>query len=334
MFNIEISPGTVDWKRVTVAQCQAREGLYAQAMAGFVKWLAPKYEEIRDGLASLTADLRVAATRDQQHRRTPQIVADLAVGLRYFLAFAFDAEAVTVQEAQALWEQCWTALGEAASAQAQYQVGSEPAQRFLELLQAAITGGEAHIASESGSTPPNPEVWGWTKVTAEDWRPGGKRVGWVDQEDLYLQPDVAYKAAQVMGREGEGLVVSSTALWKRLKDRGLLASLEQGRGSLKVRRVLQGQRRTVIHLHSTRLMSAEPAQVAQSAQDDDLNGPASMAVPPLWASSWAGFESPPAKLAHETCPSEADGTHDGSDDGQDGQDGQVLLTTIEDVGDV
>ena len=61
-------------------------------------------------LPAETAALREQATDDRTHRRTPGIIADLAVGLRYFLRFSVECGAITDAEEQALWERCWTAL--------------------------------------------------------------------------------------------------------------------------------------------------------------------------------------------------------------------------------
>ncbi len=50
MLTLELGPGELDWARLTDCQRDAAAGLYAQAMAGFLRWLAPQYPAIRDGL--------------------------------------------------------------------------------------------------------------------------------------------------------------------------------------------------------------------------------------------------------------------------------------------
>src|SRR5207244_1102173 len=45
---LEFEDGTVDELRLTKAQDDAADGLYAKAMAGFVSWLAARYERVRD----------------------------------------------------------------------------------------------------------------------------------------------------------------------------------------------------------------------------------------------------------------------------------------------
>jgi len=55
-----------------------------------------------------------------QHARTPGIVADMALGIRFFLDFAQEARALTAKEASALWDRGWHALSEVAAEQADH----------------------------------------------------------------------------------------------------------------------------------------------------------------------------------------------------------------------
>src|SRR5207253_7701120 len=50
MLVLEVSPGDVPLARLTPHQRAAAAGRYAEAMAGFVRWLAPQYAELRDRL--------------------------------------------------------------------------------------------------------------------------------------------------------------------------------------------------------------------------------------------------------------------------------------------
>jgi Domain of unknown function (DUF927) len=86
--------GALDWQKLTDCQGKAAAGCYAQAMAGFIRWLAPQYREVRQGLREEIAALRQQAYQSGQHRRTPDMVANLAVGLHYFLTFAQEVGAV------------------------------------------------------------------------------------------------------------------------------------------------------------------------------------------------------------------------------------------------
>src|SRR5215218_906 len=80
MLVLELAPGQLDWQRLSCCQRDAADGLYAQATAGFVQWLAPQYEWLRSALTEDHAALREAATISIQHKRTPGIIADLQAG--------------------------------------------------------------------------------------------------------------------------------------------------------------------------------------------------------------------------------------------------------------
>jgi hypothetical protein len=184
LFVGEVSPGDVRVEVLTRCQRDAAAGLYAQALAAFVRWLAPRFEDVRGWLSQEAADLRDKARVEGQHARTPAIAADLALGLRYLLAFAREAGAVTEAEAARLWERGWSALLAAAAEQAAHVAAAEPASLFLRLLSAAVVGGYAHVADRDGNAPREPQRWGWRPEefyvgagTDTRLKPQGVRVG-------------------------------------------------------------------------------------------------------------------------------------------------------------
>ncbi len=261
-----LARGTVDWGRMTACQQDAAAGLYASALAGYVRWLAPRLDEVRRDMPARLAELREQATASGQHKRTPGIVANLAFGLELFSQFAVEVKALPEKEAVAFRERCWKALGEAAAAQAAVQAHGEPAQRFLDLLRAAIDAGKAHVAGIDGNPPPEPAGLGWKNRKGE-WVPKGERVGWLEGEDLYLEPDVSYSAAQRMAVERhEPLGVGPKALHKRLHEQGHLVSTDQARGRLNTRKTLEGEVRVVLHLRAEAL--PRPAASADMAPEN------------------------------------------------------------------
>jgi hypothetical protein len=263
---LEVGPGDLRWPRLAIAQRQAADGVYAGAMAGFLRWVAGQYGTIQTTLAAETVRLRELAATSAAHRRTPGIVASLGAAWRLFLDFALECGAITTANAEAAWRRCWLALGQAAAAQAQHQAASEPTARFLELLGSALGSGKAHVADPVGNAPEGPKSWGWRSVVVgsgnfsrQEWRPQGARVGWVDGANLYLDRDAALAEVQRLGREvGDGLAVTAAVLAKRLNERGLLASTDGARETLPVRRTLEGKRRAVLHLAASTIAPEEP----------------------------------------------------------------------------
>ena len=82
----------------------------------------------------------------------------------------------------------------------------------------------------------------------------GARIGWLAGPDLYLEPTVSYEVAQnVAGNDR--LPVSEQTLRHRLRERHLLASVDEGRQMLLVRRILEGCPRQVLHLKASHLVA-------------------------------------------------------------------------------
>ena len=277
MFVIEIGQGDVDVGRLSACQSDAARGLYAAVMAGFIQWLAARHEHVQKNLRAEINELRQQATVSGMHRRTPDIVASLGIGLKYFLAFAQDAGATTTAEAATLWERGWIALGQAAAKQDAYQKSSEPTRRFLELLLSAITSGHAHIAGPDGNQPGDkPEAWGWRLKTignglngCDEWQSQGDRVGWVEGDTTYLDPEASYRSAHAMVASGaDGLGIGAQTLRKRLHERGLLV-VDDSRETLTIRRVLEGRTRHVLQLVVGVLIPPPPdiPDISDSAPD-------------------------------------------------------------------
>ncbi len=266
LLSVAVRGGDVDFAVLTDCQQHAADARYAACMAGFVRWLAGRHESIVGGLGTERAALRAEAGSDGGHKRTPNAVADFAIGVRHFLDFGVAVGAIVEPERARLWREAWDALRAVGAEQARHIAAANPVDRFLTLLASSIAAGRAHCASKEGEAPPSAGAWGWRSERGRDgpeWRPQGRRVGWVDGENLYLDPESAYAAAQEAGTAtGEALGVSPRMLRSRLQERGILASVDEQRGEMLVRRTIDGQRRKVIHVLASSIFETD--QTAQS----------------------------------------------------------------------
>lgn len=275
---VEVRDGDVDLARLTFAQEQAAAGHFACALAGFVRWFASRYVEARERFSAEFAELRKAASQGSaEHRRTPATIAQLAIGLRYMLAFALDVGAIDRGRHDELWATGWTALGELGASQRVHHEAAEPAGRFVALLAAGLTAGRCHVADiRDGAAPSDPSRWGWRHFealgrfdTAGTWRPEGDRVGWIEGDNLYLEAEAAFVAAKRISNEsGESLAVSLGTLKRRLREKGVLLSFDDVREVLTVRRVVEGVRRHVLHLDARRIFSKPDHEKGESDQPD------------------------------------------------------------------
>ena len=55
MVIVEVQRGDVKLDVLTLAQRDAVQGIYAKAMAGFIRWLAPRLDQVRTDLVSICA---------------------------------------------------------------------------------------------------------------------------------------------------------------------------------------------------------------------------------------------------------------------------------------
>jgi hypothetical protein len=253
MANVWLDSSDVDWKVMTELQKEAAQGLLAASMWGYVAWLAPEYGPIsQDRLR----EYREQASHQGGHRRVPDIIGHLALGLERFLDFAVAVKALTAQERSELWNQGWDALMRMGAAQETLQRSSDPVDRFFELLRSALISGRAHLASMAGVRPSEDAVavaCGYERRDDGTWLGRGEQVGWVDNDgNTYLDSDAAFKVAQGVARDtNHPLAVQQATLRRLLRDRGSLISTDSTRGRLTVRLTIDGVRREVLHVSTT-----------------------------------------------------------------------------------
>jgi hypothetical protein len=130
-----------------------------------------------------------------------------------------------------------------------------------------------------GHRPQNSDSLGW-RQNGTEWDAQGQRIGWIEDDNLYLEPESSYAVAQALARDqGESLTVTPPTLRRRLRERGLLVTTDDKRQKLTIRVQMQGVRRDVLHLYVSCLYGRN--KLARSAHSDEdvpkqsENGPVS-----------------------------------------------------------
>ena len=87
------------------------------------------------------------------------------------------------------------------------------------------------------------------------WHSKGDCIGWIDYPDeheapdIYLEPNAIFACAQRIGRDqGISLPINKKTLWKRMQQKGLLASRDENRRRNTIRKNINGMRKNVIHI--------------------------------------------------------------------------------------
>ena len=246
MMLIELRADEVDWEKVTIAQEAAANGIYSKAMATFIMWMASRIEELRQEFLATRLDLRKGI--EAEHKRTADVVAQLAAAWDIFLLFAIEIGATDEAHASMVQTQVWAGLTEVAAEQKTLQQASEPVTRFRDLILGALNTGRAHVArADNGRVPEDAEKWGWQRTDTE-WSPRGDCIGWLDDgKKLYLEPDVSYTVASKIGSIG----VSAETLSARMADKGVtIIEQEKKRRRYRVRCPVLGERHRCLHVRN------------------------------------------------------------------------------------
>jgi hypothetical protein len=223
-------------------------------MAGYLRWLAGHPErrhEVRGRVDTLRQELALTTA----HRRTPTLVADVALGWRTVLDYATDCGALSERDAEASWRRVLGALVLAAQQQDLQHAEADPAQRFLELISTALSSGRAHLSAFDGGPPDQAQAWGWrTEMSSPALRAHGRRLGFVDGDSTFIFPDLAREVVCATGGSGEEIALTRMAMGKRLYEGGFLLSGELGvRNTLTVRKHVKGKRLVVWNIPARHL---------------------------------------------------------------------------------
>jgi hypothetical protein len=267
---IEVAPEDVKAARLTECQRDAASGLYAQSMAGFLKWVAPRYEDVKAKVRTLAQKLRDGTNHKGRHRRTASITGELLAGWNAFLEFAEAAGAISPEERNTYWNAAVKAMGDVAERQAAYHETADPARQFVRLLSAVLSSGRAYLEDVGGGMPvPGADAYGWRQRGTEAWFAEGRRIGWVAMDGILLEPEAAFAEVQRLASEqGESLPVGPTTLWKRLHEHKLLAVVDEKRNRLTIRRTVCGTQHTVLCLSNGAVPAQETVQTVQTVQQE------------------------------------------------------------------
>jgi hypothetical protein len=240
---LEVQHGDIRRDALTKAQRKARGGVYAKAFAAWVRWLAGDLDRRQEWLTARVEELRESF--QASHARTPQHAARLLATWELFREYA-ESRGV---EVGSLDQPVRQALHEVVEGQTAIQRDADPVPRFSELLGELLGSGQVHLLSrEHPQQPPeHPERWGWKPDAAGSLRPGGPHIGWVDRTFAYLLPTATY-AALWRHASTVGLPLpSERVLWKRLAERGAIAThQESGELRTKVKLQVGGSRQRVV----------------------------------------------------------------------------------------
>jgi hypothetical protein len=212
----EIKAGDIDRGVLSRLQQSGDAGLFALAMSAYIRWLAPRLDEVRAQHERLTAEIRAGlGDIPGAHPRHPDAIAQLIAAYRLFVDCAVKAEAIQTITADSYVAQARQYLVELARLQADSQQDAKAGRQFLDLIAMALGAGHCYLANAHGDTAPREYAGacGWeTKWLYQgndvgqrrDWEipTNSKQIGFIDEDagTVYLDPTASVAIANDQAR--------------------------------------------------------------------------------------------------------------------------------------
>ena len=255
LLTLEVKAGDVlcpaRFKSLSLAQKLARQGLFANVMASFLTWLAPRYEDERRSLHEAKEEFRNVFRGSGRLARTVDIAADLLAGFDTFLDFCREAGALSDEAFDTLWKQMHEALDTVLVEQHKTAEEADPVSQYLSLLVTAFTTGQANLKDRANQVPQyQAELWGWkechqkgngegegaSRESKAYFVPQGVQIGWVSDHHVYLEIEASVAVVQKLAKDSSlrPLPLTKRTLGKTLQARGFLTNATEGHYTNKV----------------------------------------------------------------------------------------------------
>ena len=231
-FIVALSKGMVDKTQLNEIGVLAENGVYAAAMAGYIRYLAARHEagedsEQRKRWAEIRSELVASGCG-----RSASHLAHLLLTAETLLSYAWSTGAITTEQAEAMYQHAYTSVVAVDTAASAGRVEIDPVTRWVELLREAFDSKQAHLESMDGGAPENATSWGWEAVGGGGGFGGANGVDQVrrglmlgnlsdDGRTLYLIPKATHELLNKMAG-AEPLGLDDRALNDRLGEAGVI----------------------------------------------------------------------------------------------------------------
>jgi hypothetical protein len=250
---IEIGREEIDLAKLTEAQSNA--GRLPHAMRGYVDWLAPQMDTMRETLSQGFTEARKRMTKADRHLRIAEAGSHLYLGLDAALQYAEAIGAIGSAETEDLRNRCEQAFRDLGEAQAIIVEDEKPSKKFFEILRTMLDQGRAALL---------PTVKDYSD---EPQKIFGAVIGWTDEEFYFLLPQAAFQSASKFCRDtNERFPVSLDRLKRDLLKEGI-SEVDPGRFTKVVK--IEGLPKRVLKVSVEKIQ-----QLLELDNDDSGNGAA------------------------------------------------------------
>ena len=230
-FILEVFPGDIESARLTICQRDARGGEYAAFLSGFIQWLAPQREQLHREALLREAELRDELLKGSSVARSSSIEAKLVAGMEILDRYLEHAGR------KGHTQELRQALELTRPSRSDNIQEADPVDAFKKYLEQALASGAAHVASTDGGCPAlkpgQYTMLGWRGSTGVGDQPMGQRIGFVDEDGLYLLPEATLEAVRKCAGAANCQIPAKRQLSTELERRKILLGADTGRGNTK-----------------------------------------------------------------------------------------------------
>lgn len=188
VMKIAIEPGAVDSAKLSEAQ--RKRNLYGYAMRSFIEMIIENWDQLSTELPEQVRVIRDDQSVAGRHMRLPTAQAVLYTAFSCAMSHAIDVGAITDEQADYHEEKCLEVLKQLSESQSDDVENESPTEVFMRSLVSQLHAGLLKVPKKGVST----EGYG---------APNGLRVGWHDEESIYLLP-MAYTSVVEQVRKSGG----------------------------------------------------------------------------------------------------------------------------------
>jgi hypothetical protein len=221
LFGVTMRPKMLDLERLNRAQAAGKLGTLARSMADHLSTAARDFAGYLERARADWGEYRQEAMNEGLTGRTPDQTAFLLVGYGLALGHWTDAGIIAPDQARALSWDARRVIFDLARAHERRIAHAQPADAFVSILTDLLLSGGAYLLTPDNNRPAvNADRYGWHSD-----HPDGAHIGWINEPkgEVWLLASPAFAAVADRGRRMDApLNIKEAALWRQLRDRGVL----------------------------------------------------------------------------------------------------------------
>lgn len=214
-IGIEVLKDKVDLQALTKAQ--TNKHLLGEAMSEYIKWILPQMGELPKVLSNQFYEKRLVFQQEGYHGRLGEAASWLYIGIKMMSEFMFRVGICNQETIDNLLAVSERVLKYLINKQNGLVEEEKPEDIFIKILSELLTSGKVRVEPISEAN--NNDYL--THTTS------GEKIGWFDQNFLYLIPNITYNAVnRFLTSRGQHITVKERTLWKCLDVANLIYTEE------------------------------------------------------------------------------------------------------------